>query len=712
MSFFEELKRRNVFRVGIAYVIGAWLLLQLTDVLSELLTLPADIGPIVVTLVLIGLPVVLFAAWVFELTPEGVKLESEVDRSQSVVAQTGKKLNIAIIVMLVTALAYFIYESRFMERGTPPAEMELAQGAEAVTTQPDIPSSAVKAGSSAPRNSIAVLPFANRSNRDDDLFFTDGIHDDLLTQLAKLGGLKVISRTSVLSYRDTDKKIPEIAAELGVGTILEGGVQRAGSRIRINAQLIDVVTDEHLWAETFDREMTIDNIFDIQSEITRQIVTAVRGELSPTEAALLVDRPTQSLEAWEAFLRAKAVINQTPTYTREKYQQAQPLVEKAVAADPGFGEAWALLTEVYLQDVWMGYVDTLGQRELARNALDKAMAMEPGSAAVLRARADYAYRVNLDYPQALALLEQAQALEPGNADTLGAIGITLRRLGRWEEALDAFERTLALDPLNSFAAATLTETLEYMNAWDRLEPELERWLLLYPDSPNLIGLKVRALIRGRGDIEAAGTYLGQLPADVQAAVPEAWSEVAYFGREWDMLIGGLEGAPDGFLSLPGFHITKDRALGTAYFIKGEMESARPYLQAYRDQFMDQEAAHDYGNAFRLLNLSWVQMALGDTPSALELAARATQLLPMERDAMAGPAIFQNQVLVLAMAGERDQALDMIAARLDQPGGFSRWTLYLDPAWDFFRDDERFNELVRPDGVEPEPFRSQRFGDGT
>jgi hypothetical protein len=220
MSLFAELKRRNVFRVGVAYAVGAWLLLQLTEVLSELLSLPTEIGPIVVAIVAIGFPIALFFAWAYEMTPQGIKREKDVDRNQSITQQTGRKLDRAIIALLAVALAYFVYESRFMDRGRGAETAGVAPAtapseADGPTASPAAEAEAMSVA--VDEDAIAVLPFANRSLKEEDLFFTDGIHDDLLTQLAKIRDLKVISRTSVMEYRDTTKKIPEIATELGVG---------------------------------------------------------------------------------------------------------------------------------------------------------------------------------------------------------------------------------------------------------------------------------------------------------------------------------------------------------------------------------------------------------------------------------------------------------------------------------------------------------------
>jgi TolB-like protein len=351
MSFFNELKRRNVFRVGIAYVVVAWLVLQVADVVINNVGAPGWVFQIIMLVLGIGFPIVLIFAWAFEMTPEGIKKESDVDRSQSVTRQTGRKLDFTIFGIMALALAYFVWESRFQNEPVVPAKA----GTSVSTTEISV-SAETSDATIASDNSIAVLPFANRSRDEDDAFFSDGIHDDLLTQLAKIGDLKVISRTSVMKYKGTQKTIPEIAEELGVSTILEGGIQRAGKRIRINAQLIDVTTDEHLWAETFDREMTMENIFDIQTEITRQIVTAVKGELSDTEQQALGAAPTANLEAYEAYLHARAATNRAD-YSKEKYIAAQPWAEKAVTLDPEFAEAWAVLAEIHGQAVWQPWAE-------------------------------------------------------------------------------------------------------------------------------------------------------------------------------------------------------------------------------------------------------------------------------------------------------------------------------------------------------------------
>ncbi len=707
MSIFNELKRRNVFRVGIAYAVAAWLALQIADVLIDNIGAPDWVFRTLLLVIVIGFPLSLIMAWAFEVTPDGIKRDAEVDRSESITSTTGRKLDRVIIGMLVAVAAYFIWEARFKADDPSPAEDIVVAEAESL---PDVSVTSEPSPPPLDRNAIAVLPFANRSLREEDLFFTDGIHDDLLTQLAKIDNLKVISRTSVMAYRGTDKRIPEIAADLGVGIVLEGGVQRAGDRVRINAQLIDVATDQHLWAETFDREMTIDNIFDIQSEISQQIVAAVKGEVSQEDRDSLSDRPTDSLEAWESYLRAQAILRQTD-YTAEKYARAEPLVQQALAEDPDFAEAWVLLSEIQMQGIWMGTNNTLEQREAARQTIARATALSPGNPAVIAAQADYEYRVNNDYEKSLELIDQALKLAPGSVKYHYHRSLSLRRLGRWEESIAAGNQALALNPLDSFTAAIQAETLAYMKDWERLEPLLERWLQIEPDSADLLSWKYHLLVRRDGDLDGAQQLLAGVQSSAGTRLEVFFVELASLRRDWDTLIE-IESDPasQGYMAI--LDQTTDFRLGRSYALKGDQESAASYLKRYLATAAADEKQGPIARSQQAINMADAYAWLGDYDQALRYARLAAETMPKDLDAMWGALIEEREIRVLAAAGLRDEALQRISEAIDQPGWLDPWTLYLDPSWDFFRDDPRFNELVRPEGVEPEPFRAQRIGDGT
>ncbi len=697
-SLFTELKRRNVFRVGIAYLVVAWLVVQVADVMIDNIGAPDWLFSTILMVLGIGFPVVLVFAWAFELTPEGIKRDSEVDRSQSIVQQTGRKLDRAIIVLLVLVAGYFIWESRFASESAPKRVEDAASQAPEMDTSAEAQVEALKSNL-ASENSIAVLPFANRSRLEDDLFFTDGIHDDLLTQLAKLDGFKVISRTSVMEYRGTTKKIPEIAAELGVGKILEGGVQRAGNRIRINAQLIDVATDEHLWAETFDREMTLDNVFDIQSEITRQIVTAIRGELSEQELDALTERPTENMEAWEAYQQAKAATLR-PDYQMENYFEAQAWAQRAVNFDPNFAEAWALLTEIHGQAVWMGYDQTAQRVADARLALDRAVALKPDSAAVMNAQGEFLYRVENNYAEALQMFQAAHQRAPGDSRILLYLATTQRRMGHWDDAIETYEKALSLDPSNIMLATQLADTLSWMGRNDEVIEFANEWLPRAPDARDLKVIAIDAIIDQTGDLERARELYDQLEPWVGVYFSNAALRLPLLERDYEALIAATQ-QPQivEFQKLSGGQAYLTLARGTAYYFMGDATQANELFIEALEEYEAQPEEKPTDRAFQLQSIATALAYLGRTSEALDASRQATELLPRRHDHLFGAYIANQHPWFLAMAGQRDEAIRALQAIERENIQFSRWQLKLDPNWDFFRDDERFNRLANPESVE-------------
>lgn len=513
MSFFDELKRRNVFKVGLAYAVGGWLLLQLTEVLSELLTLPASIGPIVVSVVAIGFPIVIFFAWAFEMTPEGVKKESEVDRTQSITPTTGKKLNNAILVMMALAIVYLLYD-KFS--GPDPASTPAVETAD-TGTQLNAEPVADSAPAISPQ-SIAVLPFDNRSRNVDDEFFVEGVHDDLLTNLARIGSLKVISRTSVSKYRETEKTIPEIAAELGVATVMEGAVQRSGNTIRINVQLIDAQTDEHLWAEIFDRDMTAENLFAIQTEISQNIAEALKTTLSPEENQRLSDVLTDNLAAYNAYLRGRQLL---PRRTAESLGKALEEFQRAVELDPEFALAWVGVSESAQLLAGYSNFNYLESVEIREEAVAKAMALNDqlGEAHLSQAmlHSDFDRMV-----EAEASFKKAIELSPGYATAFQWYGDFVSNWpARARESLRLTEQAVAMDPLSSILQYEIAEKLTFLGRFEEAEAKLRELMKMDPDFPvsqagltniyNQTGQFDKAVLTYRDLIGLSPQDIGQYP---------------------------------------------------------------------------------------------------------------------------------------------------------------------------------------------------------
>jgi len=494
-SVWEELKRRNVVRVGIAYAVVTWLVLQVADVVLGNIEAPPWVFQAILLLLVICLPFALIFSWAFELTPEGLKKEKDVDRSQSATLATGRKLDFAIIGVLAVTLAFFALD-RFVWN---------VDDTETVVATSDL------------EKSIAVLPFANRSIDESDAHFVDGIHDDILTQLHKLSGIdKVISRTSVEQYRDTDKTSPKIAAELGVATVLEGSVQRAGDRVRITVQLIDAVNDKHLWAENFDRELTTANVFEIQSEISTAIAEALQAALTDDEADDLTKLPTENLAAWEKYQLGKFVMRDR---SLDGLARARVYFEEAIEIDPDFALAYVKLADaINIFAVWAFEIDEgLSNEEYSELIADavaaakRALDIDPRLG---EAYASLGYsQWNLGDAESLrrsdAYYRQALELAPNYADLYRWYAQTLYRrpLNQPADALLMAKRAVELDPMLSINHGVLATAYEingrYEEALTSNEKALEIQPTSYMDNAEKVGLMwrhsefSRAIIAGR-----------------------------------------------------------------------------------------------------------------------------------------------------------------------------------------------------------------------
>ena len=449
-SIWGELKQRNVVRVAVAYAIVSWLILQLTDVLVPLLRLPEWVGGFVFLLLVIGFLLALLLSWAYELTPEGIKREGAVDRSESSTPVAGRKLDFFIIAALSLALVFVVIDQYVLEELPPTAEVFENL------------------------RSIAVLPFDNRSaEQENAAFFADGIHDELLTRLAKIADLKVISRTSVMEYRDTTKNIRQIGAELGVGSIMEGGVQRAGDRVRINVQLIDAQTDKHLWADTYERELNTTNIFSIQSEISIAIAKALRATLTPDEQERLAAVPTESMQALEAYFLGKQLVRRRGT---ESLLASMDDFQTAIDLDPDFALAYSGLAEAWLElPNYQPGTDSALVRSESEAATHKAVSLDPDSPAALATLGWHRLLHNFDWVGAEEAFRHALDVAPTNVNALHWLSHLLSWQGKHEEAIEFAERAVEVDPLSSLIRANLSYIQADARNWEtafRLRDEI------------------------------------------------------------------------------------------------------------------------------------------------------------------------------------------------------------------------------------------------
>jgi adenylate cyclase len=454
LRLLAELKRRNVIRVAGLYLVGAWLIVQVAETLLPIFNTPDWVLKVLVTLLLIGFGPILVFSWVFELTPEGLKRESEVDRSQSIVGHTARKLDVAVILVLlaVGALVFFKPAAQPLPSASPPVSGTASTETPGATDPATVPAADAKIAAA----SIAVLPFADLSQAGDQGYFSDGMAEEILNVLAKVKGLQVASRTSSFAFKDQeDLGIPAIARQLGVRHVLEGSVRRAGGTIRITAQLIDADVDRHLWSETFDRPLTAENVFAIQDEIAKAIVAALVAALPATEVgAVGRTATTTNLGAYDTYLQARALVR-----SRRDLLLADQLVEKSLQQDSKYAPAWEL--RAALQSLLDEYTDTpLSKEDLDRRGTeyaDRALSLAPDSAlalavkANLRSNAAMELRGRHDLADVIADLERSVKLDPNGVNALNWLGRSWMLVGQPDKGLEAFQRCVQVDPLRPAA---------------------------------------------------------------------------------------------------------------------------------------------------------------------------------------------------------------------------------------------------------------------
>lgn len=681
-TFFAELKRRHVFKVAAVYGATAFVVLQLADIVFPSLGVPAWALPLIVALTLAGFPLALVLAWAFEMTPDGVRREDPATSGEleAIVAQPRRQrwpagaLALLGIVLLVAG-AWWVGR----ELG--------GAGREAVA--PEVASASVGTDR---RPSVAVLPFANLSGDAETQPFTDGIHDDVLTQLTKIGSLKVISRTSVLEYRETTKKVGEIADELGVATVLEGGVQRAGDQVRINVQLIDASSDEHLWAERYNRDLTVANIFAIQTEIAEAIAGALQARLTPEERESLAERPTESLEAYENYRRALSFLF-TADYQESMFRTSESLLSRAIAADSSFAEAHAYLSIARANLYWFHYDRSPEIRAAAFTAAERALELDPDLPEAHHALGELYYRFDLDYERAMAELALAERARPGSGEIQEVAGAVLRRKGDFEGAVERFRRAVELNPRSPLAQYSLGETLSLMRRFDEAAPIIERVIELAPEQPSAYVSRATDAVLSSGDLAAArrsleaGRGLGVVPS-------RDWTYflIAHYGRDVPAMRRQLELAEDPLDDSQFQYVPK--ALGQAWLhdLSGDGERARAYYDSARVQ-VEARIAGDPEDPRYHSALGLALAGLDRAAGAVREGERAVEIMPPEREAWRGTSRVYDLAKIYAAVGRHDDAVDLLQGLLRRPAPVTEHLLRIDPAMDPLRSHPQFVALV-------------------
>lgn len=483
MSMLSELQRRNVFRVAIAYLAAAWFLVQVVETVFPVFGFSNELIRLTIILLSIGFPLALVFSWLYELTPEGLKLERDIDRSESIARHTGKKLDRAIIIVLALAVGYFAFDKFVL------SEQRTQEIADAAREEGRVEAEAGRFS----KMSIAVLPFSDMSAGGDLEYLSDGIAEELLNLLARIRDLRVISRTSAFSYKNKDVKITDVGNELRVAHILEGSIRKAGERLRITVQLIDARTDEHLWSETYDR--VLDDIFAVQDDIAMNVVEKLK-------LTLLQGVPETSHvnpEAYALFLRANHLRRQS---TPESFEAAVELYKQALELEPNYTAAWNRLAVLYCTQANYGLRPTDEGYELCRDATNTALEIDPNYAPALSGLGWIAMQNDNDFSAAADYYQRALELEPTNISIIGEAAVLVQFMGRLDEAISLTEYASARDPVNPMGYGNLGMVYRYSG---RLDDAIKAYRTSISLSPDRIGGYYQlgvALLR-RGDPQAA-----------------------------------------------------------------------------------------------------------------------------------------------------------------------------------------------------------------
>jgi TolB-like protein/Flp pilus assembly protein TadD len=681
-NFFGELKRRNVYKVAVAYAVVAWLLIQVATQVFPFFEIPNWAVRLVVLLLILGFPVALILSWAFEITPEGIKREKDVDPGQSITPQTGRKLIGITVVLAVIAAGLFIFQ---FVRSKPAA----TSSSGTTSTRSD---GAASAGP-IPEKSIAVLPFENLSDEKANAYFATGIQDEILTRLAKIGSLKVISRSSTQQYQSKPGNLGEIARQLGVANLLEGSVQKAGDAVHVNAQLIRAGTDDHLWAESYDCKLS-EGIFAVEVEIAQKVAEALKAKLSGTEQKAVTNKPTQNTAAYDAYLRGLAIEH--TQYGYEAYQQAARDYVEAVQLDPKFAFAWARLG-VLRSFLYFNAVDAnTNTAGAVKEAADRAMALAPEAGESWIAQGAYRYRVLRDFAGAVTAYKQAQIRLPNNSYLLQNLAFVQRRLGLWQEAEATFKKALELDPRDFQLLGSLGgEFYTYLRRFDDARAAMDRALEISPDSATTRASKA-VTFQNEGRLDEAAKELARIPADAtDDFVVSALIGQAIYERHFDSAISVIErklkSVPAG---QPLDSITELALvqLGFCQQWNGRDQDARRSLSRAIEAIKpkpDSPVPPDANGTPSTLALAYA--GLGEKAKALEQAKRAVS--DYATDAVNKPNAEAALAQIQARFGDHDAAITALPHLLEVPAGLTIANHKLDPFWDPLRKDPRFAKLM-------------------
>ena len=655
-GFFEELQRRKVYRVAVAYIIAAGFIIQIGSAVFPAWELPNWALRLVVMLLLIGFPIALILAWAYDVTPQGI----QVTKAPPGVHRRRNIITLIIAGLAISAVAGFFLFPRASGRNVD--------------------------------KSIAVLPFQSLSDEKENAYFAEGIQDDILTNLSKIGDLKVISRMSVMSYRgDAVRNAREIGKALGVATLLEGSVRRIGNRVRVNVQLINANNDEHIWAEDYDRDLT--DVFAIQTDLAQKIASALQAKLSPNEKARLDQRPTENSDAYLLFVQAHDYATRRNMF-RDTSLKAIPLFEQAIKLDPKFALAFAGLSMV---QSWIYHNSDPNpvRREKARLNANEALRLQPDLPEGHLALGFSYYYGDRDYEQALTEFEIARRGLPNDAQAYFAIGAIQRRQGKWAESTANLEKAAALDPRNTEILSNLVFSYTALRNFEAADRTIDRVIVAEPKSLQGAALKGLVAVKWKGDLSFTEKQFSSIPPETDPDGLMTWARVwiLTLERNFPEALAVAQKFPgETMFASTTAPVPKAFVKGMIYLLQGDKVRAQPELEQARlvSEKLLREVPDDPN---RHAQHGLILAALGQKQEAITEGKRAVELLPESQDALDGPRATETLAQIYAWTGESDEAFRLLDHLLVVPSGLTIPILKIDPVWDPLRKDLRYQTLI-------------------
>jgi TolB-like protein len=692
-NFFGELKRRHVYKVAVAYAIVAWLLIQVATQVFPFFEIPNWAIRLVVLLLILGFPVALVLAWAFELTPEGIRRAEDVAPSASSPPRTSSKVTVLILIATLIAAALLVFQ--FTRRSGTHAET--AQPIDVQQGNRGIASPAI------PAKSVAVLPFENLSSDKENAFFAQGIQDEIITTLSKIGGLKVISRTSTANYKTKPENLPEIAQELRVANILEGSVQKVGEKVHINVQLIQAENDGHLWAQSYDRQLT--DIFNVEAEVAKSIADSLSATLSPQEKERVEAKPTNNADAYVLYLRARDYQTR-PDNLLQDFESAARLYEQAIALDPSFALARARLSATE-STIYHFFEPTETRKQKADAEAAESLRLRPDLGEGHLALGLYFYYEKADYEKALQEFHLAAIALPNDGDVGLYVAAVQRRQGHWTECIAAYRAAEAVDPRNSVMLYDASQTYFGLRDWQTAMERMDRVLVLAPDSLNVKIQRGYIEFFAKGSTGPIKTALDQIPPnmDPDGVVTCARWEVSLMDRDPAAAEKALAQCRlESVSSQTGVPLPKSYLQACVDLVRGDAAKAQAGFEAARP-ILEATVAKSPQDAIRHAQLGLLYALMGRKADALREGEHATQLKPISRDVIEGAAAEDFLALIYARTGQPDQAIARVERLLSTPFAVdyaeesitlsdlrTRWQ------WDPVRNDPRFQKLIS--GPEP------------